>query len=400
MQELPPEIQLKIYSLACRDDGTTGASLSAVSNFVRQISAEYRYQSIAVSGSIQIQRLVDTLRSLPAQLRRIRFLFIHGYPVLLEQRDRVTRRLLPRAGLATRTSPGDARPDAGFEWRHRMAQDLGVNMMQLVLFATPTVEILSVLCFDRLDLHASLQGHFPALVDLSLRGVVGLLSGLVFAPALRRLDIHAAAVPLDFASIVARDHPLLTCVRISDFRNIDSDDTLVDILVFFTQCHRDATEFPSPRRLLAGADDSGSATLIILEPYVAVLLALSNLRLRSDVFQLAPAQPPAGRTTEAKRVLEEWTMRASAVSLDFAYIVAQDHSLLIALPAKPPPFPRFCLRLPFSLVRAPTWHLLPRVFLRQMSTSHSFRATLLRRVLPRTVLQTHGFRAPALSRAF
>ncbi|KAJ6565833.1 hypothetical protein DFH09DRAFT_462378 [Mycena vulgaris] len=79
MQELPPEYSSR--SLACGDDGTTGASLNAVSTLhtcstlVRQISTQYRYQSIAVSGSIQIQHLVDTLRSLPVQLPRIRFLF-------------------------------------------------------------------------------------------------------------------------------------------------------------------------------------------------------------------------------------------------------------------------------------------------------------------------------------
>ncbi|KAJ7729973.1 hypothetical protein B0H16DRAFT_1330190 [Mycena metata] len=71
MEDLPAELHFKIYKTACRDDGTTGSSLSGVSRRIREFSAAYRYQSIAVCGPVQIHRLVEQLRSVPPELRRI-----------------------------------------------------------------------------------------------------------------------------------------------------------------------------------------------------------------------------------------------------------------------------------------------------------------------------------------
>ena len=46
--DLPPEILLRVFQLACLDSGRTGRALSAVSRDIRAISGEYRYQSLAV----------------------------------------------------------------------------------------------------------------------------------------------------------------------------------------------------------------------------------------------------------------------------------------------------------------------------------------------------------------
>ncbi|KAJ7184911.1 hypothetical protein C8R46DRAFT_883222, partial [Mycena filopes] len=77
MNDLPPELHFKIYAGACTDDGTTGSALSRVSRRIREFSAPYRYQSIAVCGPIQIHQLAESLSAVPPELRRIRFLFMY-----------------------------------------------------------------------------------------------------------------------------------------------------------------------------------------------------------------------------------------------------------------------------------------------------------------------------------
>ncbi|KAJ7666374.1 hypothetical protein B0H17DRAFT_1090017 [Mycena rosella] len=184
MQELPSELQLKVCSMACLDHGETGSSLSAVSKHVRQLSAKYRYQSIAVSGSIEIQHLLDTLCAVPAHLRRIRFLFLNGYPLGHDKRDQVIgRRRLPHGGTS-----------------EQMALDLDRNMSQILLFSSPTVEIISLARFE--DVPGLLDHEFPALVHLTVKGPRTLPSSSSFAPALHTLHIAAASLPHEFPSTI------------------------------------------------------------------------------------------------------------------------------------------------------------------------------------------------------
>ena len=87
---LPVEIWHLIFSLACTDDGSTGRSLSLVSTHFRDISAPFKYQSIAITHWSQIIAFSHFFCKLPASQKRTRFLFVHhslpfldvnGYPL-------------------------------------------------------------------------------------------------------------------------------------------------------------------------------------------------------------------------------------------------------------------------------------------------------------------------------
>ena len=87
---LPVEIWHLIFSLACTDDGSTGRSLSLVSTHFRDISAPFKYQSIAITHWSKIIAFSHFFCELPASQKRTRFLFVHhslpfldvnGYPL-------------------------------------------------------------------------------------------------------------------------------------------------------------------------------------------------------------------------------------------------------------------------------------------------------------------------------
>src|SRR5258708_6589158 len=64
MQNCPPEIHAYIFELACTDGGATGVALSAVSHYVRAMSAPYQWYTLSVAGTPQTVRLVERIRSL------------------------------------------------------------------------------------------------------------------------------------------------------------------------------------------------------------------------------------------------------------------------------------------------------------------------------------------------
>ncbi|KAJ7615470.1 hypothetical protein FB45DRAFT_935737 [Roridomyces roridus] len=213
MEALPPEIHLKLYSLACTDDGTTGCSLSAVSRRIRQLSSEHRYQSLAVCGPTQISRLLQTLRAIPPELRRIRFLFIHEAAPLAERVERERRfdhihregaddtyshRLQPTSRLdlvdnplinskvtAMLTRSLDDPDIAGFAGVRRR------NVDEILAMAHETLEILSVVHFYAISDGSSRYFNisFPALVHLTVKGQHEIPDDASFAPALRTLHV-------------------------------------------------------------------------------------------------------------------------------------------------------------------------------------------------------------------
>ncbi|KDQ48949.1 hypothetical protein JAAARDRAFT_108474, partial [Jaapia argillacea MUCL 33604] len=75
-EQCPPEIWLRIFSQACTDGGQTGASLSSVSRAFKHVSAEMRYQSVALHGLHRMRSFAATLESTPHILRRVRHLYI------------------------------------------------------------------------------------------------------------------------------------------------------------------------------------------------------------------------------------------------------------------------------------------------------------------------------------
>ena len=94
----PVEIWHHIFSLACTDDGATGRSLSLVSTHFRDISAPFKYQSIAITHWSQIIAFSQIFCKLPASQKKTLFLFVHhplpfldvnGYP-LTKPRDQLS----------------------------------------------------------------------------------------------------------------------------------------------------------------------------------------------------------------------------------------------------------------------------------------------------------------------
>ena len=86
----PVEIWHLIFSLACTDDGSTGRSLSLVSTHFCDISAPFKYQSIAITHWSKIIAFSQFFCKLPASQKKTRFLFVHhslpfldvlGYPL-------------------------------------------------------------------------------------------------------------------------------------------------------------------------------------------------------------------------------------------------------------------------------------------------------------------------------
>ena len=79
----PVEIWHLIFSLACTDDGSTGRSLSLVSTQFREISAPFKYQSIAITHWSQIIAFSQFFCKLPASQKKTISLFVHHpYPFL------------------------------------------------------------------------------------------------------------------------------------------------------------------------------------------------------------------------------------------------------------------------------------------------------------------------------
>ena len=79
----PVEIWRLIFSFACIDDGSTGRSLSLVSTRFREISAPFKYQSIAITHWSQIIAFSQFFCKLPASQKKTVSLFVHHpYPFL------------------------------------------------------------------------------------------------------------------------------------------------------------------------------------------------------------------------------------------------------------------------------------------------------------------------------
>ena len=76
MDNIPLEISLYIFTLACTDNGFTGRSLSHVSRYVREASQTVKLQSICLHGHDQILAFAELIEYTPAIARNVRQLFI------------------------------------------------------------------------------------------------------------------------------------------------------------------------------------------------------------------------------------------------------------------------------------------------------------------------------------
>jgi hypothetical protein len=189
MQKCPPEIHAYIFELACTDGGAAGIALSAVSHYVRAISAPYQWYTLAVAGTAQTVRLVERIRSssAPQQERQpgtadsakgkgwanlsgppITHLFVSNRTASQANELRYTK-MIATGDLTERhqvEATFDTEADA---WARAVRALFG--------YAAPTLRTLAMMCYD---IHVSPNGRlffsdlkryrFPHLEELSIRG--------------------------------------------------------------------------------------------------------------------------------------------------------------------------------------------------------------------------------------
>ncbi|KAJ7680162.1 hypothetical protein B0H17DRAFT_1333863 [Mycena rosella] len=354
MENLPAEIHLKIYRSACRDDGTTGSSLSSVSKHIRSLSAEYRYQSIAVCGPIQIHRLLTSLRCVPPELRRIRFLFVYDYFSLSRRHGDATNIIardgppskprarfhdLPRFHNAPQFTPdfSDLILNRLFnkidlfdnDWdrlAHESATNVGRNIIEMLAFAQETVELLSLICFDKKFAGSSplqlLQGSFPTLSHLTVRGPHELPDDPAFAPVLRTLHLTDKALRPGFFTTVAANHPFLARLRISRFMDIRR--RVKDIMGLIYVMRVSSSTGWARNMKLPPQMDPGVERLILVEPSIPrlptrdfqlMLELLRNIHARLRGFILLPRHAGHKLGQEGKLALADWTLCAMGVPM-------------------------------------------------------------------------------------
>ncbi len=197
MQKCPPEIHAYIFELACTDGGAAGVALSAVSHYVRAISAPYQWYTVAVAGTAQTVHLVERIRSFNnspsslgappqeqqsgasyskkgkggvAKLRGppISHLFVSNRTASQGQELRYTR-MVGTGDVAERQ-----RVEAMFDSE---ADAWARAVRALFAYAAPVLRTLAMMCYD---IHVSPNGRlffsdlkryrFPLLEELSIRG--------------------------------------------------------------------------------------------------------------------------------------------------------------------------------------------------------------------------------------
>jgi len=178
MEKLPAEIHHEIYRLACLDDGLTGCALSAVSRYLREISADYRYRCIALNNARQVSLFCRLIRS-NRQNEQAELIVVHHLYVC-------TGRFRPDA-------VDEVIEDRSQRWALRdLRVMLGVleDSLQSLAFATPGIYNLgsavsaSGLRGDELTL------IFPNLCELFISGPVVFPTTSSFAPRLAILHLY------------------------------------------------------------------------------------------------------------------------------------------------------------------------------------------------------------------
>ena len=191
MEKCPTEIHAYIFELACTDGGAAGTALSAVSRYVRAISAPYQWYTLAVAGTTQTVRFAERIRTLshsptqPAPATsadsekgkgkttgrwgpEITHLFVSNRSASR------ARELRYQEMGATRDTAERRRIEAVF---NAEADAWARAVRMLFAYAAPTLRTLAMMCYD---IHVSPNGRlffsdlkryrFPRLAELSIRG--------------------------------------------------------------------------------------------------------------------------------------------------------------------------------------------------------------------------------------
>lgn len=147
LELLPPEICKQIYEKACDDDGRTGRALSLTSRYVHDVSAEFKYRSIAIWGMPQILKCFKVLEAKPPHLRRIIHLFISAHEQI---------------------RPGEKGPIDGYQWAMQTHYGYACDAFYGILgFAAPTVRTF-YLCSSVARPTVLLSTPMPELVEFTL----------------------------------------------------------------------------------------------------------------------------------------------------------------------------------------------------------------------------------------
>lgn len=213
---LPTEVWLKIFALACTDTGKTGRSLSEVSRYIRDVSAEYRYQSVAACTAREVYELRDRLLGLPVRLRRVRHLHLNR-----TQRSRwdVDLTQLSKSEMARRL------PQL-LDDQYGLSTDniaLDHRVQDILTWVAPTLETLSLVNFLPGSECSSVltRIQYPHLTELTVRGFVDIPLSPRFAPNLERLNGSYEAITRELSHVLANIFPRLSHLRLSDTVTFD-----------------------------------------------------------------------------------------------------------------------------------------------------------------------------------
>ncbi|KAI0755575.1 hypothetical protein C8Q74DRAFT_313962 [Fomes fomentarius] len=200
MDTLPLELHAHIFALACTDDGSTARALSLVSRYVRDVSAPFLYQSLAISGLDQMSELLARLERVPLHLRRIRHLFFSDWTHTEVQERRMS------------FCPMDMdRYDAEKTFAQR-----------IIDYAAPTLETFALVMSCPYTA-PPLVGHLftiplPRLVDLAIHGFYPFPRTSGTMPRLERLHLSGNRNPHGLLQLGALEAacPNLAHLRLSD----------------------------------------------------------------------------------------------------------------------------------------------------------------------------------------
>lgn len=76
MHNCPPEVLLKIFSLACLDGGATGCSLSLVSKHIGNVSSTVQLQSVYLNSAQRMGQFLAVLQTRAPELRHVKHLLV------------------------------------------------------------------------------------------------------------------------------------------------------------------------------------------------------------------------------------------------------------------------------------------------------------------------------------
>lgn len=211
--DLPPELLLKIFQKACLDAGQTGRSLSAVSHSIRDISAEYRYQSLVVEVTRcrTTRLLLRTLLATPDRLRRIRHLYVNRSMLFSVAFD-------PWFGI-------------DLPARFKKERETGRDIHEILRLAAPHLQTLTLLfnigardLVGRGELHLE-DIQMPMLRELTLDCPVEHFRRVphAFAPSLKRLCIPSRLLTQEFGRAAAVQFPHLTVLLIHPLKYLSTE---------------------------------------------------------------------------------------------------------------------------------------------------------------------------------